>query len=151
MNFLSTGMKKSGVCREVAISRGSTVHLCMFAHAIRREWSLKQLLSACQLGLLQFPLVYKLFDCERICHFTRSFSGPSFMHPISVAPTTGLLSFMHIFTLCILRSNFWSTGALIPQLSETKIFNSHLIISGSLPSGFLRAFFKKDKFLHFNI
>ena len=27
MNFLSTGTKKSGVCREVAVSRGSTVHI----------------------------------------------------------------------------------------------------------------------------
>jgi len=37
MNFLSARTKKSGFCREVAVSRGSTVNLCMFSHAIRME------------------------------------------------------------------------------------------------------------------
>ena len=112
MDFLSAGRKKSGVCGEVAFSRLlAEVHLYIYACSLMQlEWNEASSNffqpANWHLGLLQFPLVYKLFDCERICHFTRSYSGPSFMHPISVAPTTGLLSFMHIFTLCILRSNF---------------------------------------------
>ena len=126
MDFLSARRKKSGVCGEVAISRLlAEVQLYIYACSLTQlEWNeaSSNFFQPANWVSFNFPW-YINYLVVRELPFYEEFLRALFMHPISVALTTGLLSFMHIYPVdsAIQLLINWNLNAL---LSETKIFNS---------------------------